>query len=289
MSATVMSPDGDGPIERMESSNQLTDLGGERIAFVDREIVRSMAILGGCAGLLIAIVLGLLSWLVGIPFWIGVLVGFAAGGAMAWWLRRSAGGRVMGRLVAVDADPLPMARFENLAEGLALSIGIPEPELLVLDDTARNGLAVDDGVRATLAVTKGLLEDLDQMEMEGVVAALLVRLKTGDARAATLAAGMIGIPLIDSAVGPVCRPLSTLLLARLVPAERDVHLDRQAVAVTRYPPGLLAALERMAPHSKPAMLCSSGTSHLWLAPPEQVDLIVPPTPLEWRIDILQEI
>jgi len=130
------------------------------------------------------------------------------------------------------------ARLENLVQGLSLAGGVEEPQVVVLSDPARNAMAVRNGGRNRIVVTQGLLQSLEVVELEGVVAELLTRLKNGDAEAATLGAALFGQPILDGPLRSVLGPVARMGLGRLLSADRDLEADRQAVRLTRYPPGL---------------------------------------------------
>ena len=94
------------------------------------------------------------------------------------------------------------------------------------------------GLEDTLVVTTGLLETLDVMEMEGVIAHALTKLAAGSATYGTLALS--------------AKPLITK--AQMKKAEQwdwgtdeagVVSYDISGVGLTRYPPGLRSALERL--------------------------------------------
>jgi heat shock protein HtpX len=166
------------------------------------------------------------------------------------------GGRVVG--------PGEEARLFNLVEGLCVANGLSVPELRILDDTAPNALVLGRGDTAVLICTRGLLTRLDRIELEGLIAHELAHLKRGDttdAAWATVAAGALS--LWSDAAGR--------LVGRLTQPDREVHADLAAVSMTRYPPGLLEALEklRQAGTVRPARLTPSTlrlTAALWCAP-----------------------
>lgn len=248
---------------------------------------------GALVAVPVAAVLALVFLAVGVPWWLGSLVGLALAFLVVWRLAEAADRHVLGQLrqttPAVDGDPVLVARFANLVEGLCLSIGVPEPDVLVITDPARNAMAVARHDRQTLVVTDGLLRDLERIELEGVVAELVVRLRSGDAERATVVAGLVGRLLLDSPVGGMARPLAAGLLGRSLDRYRDVTADQQAVAITRFPPGLWAGLERIGAGQVLPNGATPGIDHLWMVPPQRAATLFDFAPLEWRIDVLMEI
>ena len=106
------------------------------------------------------------------------------------------------------------------------------------------------GVSATLVVTQGLLDQLTRVELEGVVAQQLTRIRTHDILPATVTVATLGIG-------------ATLLS----PPEPVTAMDRAAISFTRYPPGLIGALEKMEAKGTAVKGGSRATAHLWFADP----------------------
>jgi heat shock protein HtpX len=261
--------------------------------------VDAMAAVGALVAVPLALVATVVFWLVGVPWWLGIVVALVVAGLLVWRRAETADDRVLSGLATVAvartgsspavADTVSLARFQNLVEGLCLRIGVREPELRVLVDQARNAMAVARHDRQSLVVTTGLLQDLSRIELEGVIAELLVRLRSGDAERATVMAALVGAPLLDSPLAGITRPLASALLRRVLDLYRDVMADQQAVAVTRYPPGLSAGLERIGSGSLLPAGAPAGIDHMWMVPPARAATLFGFAPLEWRIDVLTEI
>ena len=232
------------------------------------------AIVGGAIALVVGLVAGIGIWL--LP--VGLIVGGL--GAFAWWRKGHAG--LVGSLGAADpvtlADPAAVTRIENLVEGLCIANGIPVPTLAVIDSDARNAaIVVEDAQSVWLVVTRGLLADLSRIELEGVVARELARVKSGEA--AALSSAVLLSRLWPGAVG------------RVLHSRADVVADLDAVAFTRYPPGLLDALCKVEGHAQVAGL-ASWTAPLWIedpvaSAPGRADTFH--TPIEERIATLREL
>jgi Zn-dependent protease with chaperone function len=176
---------------------------------------------------------------IGIP--VAVVVGAAAGAAL-WWGSTPMLLRALGTGGAdEDEDP----RVFNLVDGLCATMGLPFPDIQLLDDASPDALALGrrpDG--AVLVLTTGLLESLDPVELEGVLAHELTHVKRGDIAPATVAA---------AAMLPVARimPNAGSLVHRWAGRGREFDTDRLAVTVTRYPPGLRQALATMGKAANP--------------------------------------
>ena len=130
-------------------------------------------------------------------------------------------------------------RLSDLTEGLCAVLGLPVPELRVLDDRAPNAIAVGRKHHdAAIVVTAGLLELLDRIELEGVLAHELAHVKQLDVASATIGASSVGHMLL--AVGGA-RGASWM-----EGPDREIRADVAGASTTRYPPGMISALEKLA-------------------------------------------
>jgi Zn-dependent protease with chaperone function len=205
-----------------------------------------------------------------VAWWAGLLAAAVVGAGIGFGFVaprvRAAEERAL-RLVgpARPADPRAEARLLNLVEGLSPGAGLARPRVLVIDDGVPNALAIGrDGQRGCVVATTGLLAALDRMELEGVVADLLVEIRDG------LCAG----PTVSLALRPGHTPAPPPL----------ARADAAAVSLTRYPPGLTSALRQLL-RAGPAVPASASPAlrPLWLAGPEDADGVAA------RISTLEEL
>lgn len=211
-----------------------------------------------------ALVVGLVAGLASASAVVGVVVLVVVGVVVAVAVRRVAPGRALAALGGSPADQVRHARLLNLVDGLAAGAGVRLPDVRVVDAPGLN-LAVagtDDG-QGWLVVTQGLVDQLTRMELEGVVATGIAALRGGGLLAATLSAGVGG-----------------LAGSRTLPAGRDQAADEAAVALTRYPPGLVAAYKRMEELGTAVTGARPAAAHLWMADP-----VVPGRPSTTRLSI----
>jgi heat shock protein HtpX len=176
-------------------------------------------------------------------------------------------GRILHGLPVRAADPVGDARLINLVEAHCIADGLPVPELRVLEDPAANAVLLGRRPHdAVLVVTSGLLRLLDRMELEAVVAHELSHAKRGDLAAATAAMRAVSLLAWTS-------PRAALAVLRLAGPTREALADQAAVRVTRYPPALASALDKLAEvPTRPASLSASSarlTGPLWCAPLEE--------------------
>ena len=204
--------------------------------------------------------------------------------------------RLGGTVVTAERRPAALAAVEaarlvDVAEGLFAVFGLAAAEIRVLDDPAANAISLGRSPdRGVVLVTSGLVLLLDRIELEAVLAHELAHLKRGDT-----VSGAIAVLGFD----PLGRylPMLTRIADRIAGSDREPLADLAAVAVTRYPPGLISALEKIAeaPTRRPACLprgVAELTSRLWLAPFDPVPDEAQrrgALDLSERIDLLREL
>src|SRR5215210_8448253 len=94
---------------------------------------------------------------------------------------------------AQPADPEQYKRLHNLVEGLCIAGGLPKPRVYVVDDPAPNAFATGRNPRhAAIAVTTGLLQKMNRVELEGVLAHELSHVRNYDILVSTLAVTLVG-------------------------------------------------------------------------------------------------
>ena len=200
---------------------------------------------------------------------------------------------------ARPASAVEYQRLHNLVDGLCIAAGLPKPGVYVIEDPAPNAFATGrNPEHAAIAVTTGLLEKLNRVELEGVVAHELGHIKNYDILVSTLAVTMVGTValLADSAIrlmwwngGRVARhgdqnnrnnpiayigfallivsPLIAKAMQAAISRRRETLADVTACQLTRYPPGLISALEKLQQDTTVTHSASTATAHLWIEQP----------------------
>jgi len=248
---------------------------------------RTLVILGALFALVFVVLGALALVLGGGPVGVAVAFGVALGAA---WVSFAGSERMA--LAATHAHPAPeeqYRRYHNLVESLCVAAGLPKPRLYVVDDPVPNACATGrNPKRAALVVTTGLLDGLNRVELEGVLAHELSHVKSYDVLVTTVAVG---------AVGPVARllgPLGGYLMRTATDPDREYVADASGVLLTRYPPGLRSALEKLRDDRGAIRHATTVTAPLWIeqplgAGPGRVDRRFDThPPLEDRIERLRE-
>ncbi|WP_419925923.1 M48 family metalloprotease [Candidatus Poriferisocius sp.] len=224
---------------------------------------RSATALGILGAVVAAAALVVLRALVGLP-WLWALVIAAVAGAAAVGGLRLTAWRLLLRLAGGQApDGAAEETLANVLEGLCVNHGIPAPELRVIQSDSINALAAArTPAHAGIVVTSGAVEQLERIELEGLLAHHLCRIRRGDAAFETLAGILLAWPL--GAVGW----LRSRVMGRVLPAGRSLKADFEAVSLTRYPPGLLSALMTISGQTPEVPSATVAALHMWIDEPD---------------------
>ncbi len=230
--------------------------------------------------------------------WVGIVVAFVLAIALAVGSYGNSDKVALAVTRAKPADPQVYARLHNLVEGLCISSGLPMPRLYVIDDPAPNAFATGRNPKhAAIAVTSGLLEKMNRIELEGVLAHELSHIKNYDILVSTLAVVMVGVIALLADLGlrfmifgggrnrdsnsgggnPIIAivalvfillaPIAATLMQYAVSRRRESLADISAIEMTRYPPGLIAALEKLQADRTVVRENNRATAHLWIEEP----------------------
>jgi heat shock protein HtpX len=188
----------------------------------------------------------------------------------------------------------------NVVEGLAIAAGIPAPKCYVIDDTAPNAFAAGRKPEtAVICVTTGILEKLNRVELEGVIAHEMSHIKNYDVRLQTLIVVMAGVVALlsdwmlrsfmwgggrrrsrrsgEGAAGgvlvlvglalAVLSPLIATIIQLAVSRKREFLADASGAMLTRYPAGLASALRKISADTEPLEAANKATAHLYIVNP----------------------
>lgn len=219
------------------------------------------------AVVLLFVVLGFVVW------WPLFILTLPAGALVLWFFYNRTDRAILSKLGARQLGEIEGERFHNTVENLTLQSGIDQPKLFVVETEACN-LAAVAGKESALIATTGLLDTLDVLELEGVVAHGLTKLSSGAVTYETFAAS--AAPFVMGWQRELARQWGTGDAGVLA-------YDITGVGLTRYPPGLRSALERIDGRSTDI----SGGEALgaaWLVPPQGQRV-----PLDHRIEVLWEL
>jgi heat shock protein HtpX len=199
--------------------------------------------------------------------------------------------------VSKDAEPELCRTVENLCIGS----GLPMPKVYIIEDGSPNAFATGrDPDHAAVAVTRGLLQKLEPLELEGVLAHEVSHIANYDIRVMTIVVVLVGLAalmadfllrltffgagrrsgnrgrgggaavLIIYAValaGAILTPIIAQTIRFAVSRQREYLADASAALLTRSPDALARALEKIAADPDPLEVANKATAHLYINNP----------------------
>jgi heat shock protein HtpX len=257
-------------------------------------VVVVLALAGGI-GYGLGRLFGAAGWVAG-----GVALGVAA--LIALWSYFFGDRAVLRASRAIPASEQDLPQVHNLLDGLSQQARIPKPALYLIPESAPNALATGRNPRrAKVGVTTGLLETLNRVELEGVLAHELSHVAERDTLVGTLVATLVGsivllfgwvrsalswgaaqaraggtlisilawVVLSVGAVLSLFLPFVAQLMRMWVSRRREFLADAHGARLTRYPPGLANALRKIAGAPNQMAGANNATAHLWLSQPSR--------------------
>ncbi|MFA6105724.1 MAG: M48 family metallopeptidase [Patescibacteria group bacterium] len=198
----------------------------------------------------------------------------------------------------------PISEEENkyvyrLVENLCIASGAPIPKIYIIDDPAINAFATGRKPElASIAITTGAIQKLENEELEGVIAHELSHIQNYDIRFMTLVAVLVGaisimaqiflrsrfwgsrrrsdsegggqimaIFMIVGIVLAILSPVIAEMIKLAISRRREYLADASGSLLTRFPEGLANALEKIKQDNLPMQKASQATAHLFLASP----------------------
>lgn len=209
----------------------------------------------------------------------------------------------------------------NMVENLCIAQGQPMPKLYIIDDPAINAFATGRNPQhASVAVTTGAVQKLENEELEGVLAHELSHVKNYDILVMTIVVVLVGVIvllsdwlfraqfygnndrdrgghpalLVAALVLMILAPIVAELIKLAVSRQREYLADASGALLTRYPDGLARALEKIGQDAQPMKRANHATAHLFFSSPFKgrkdwmMRLFSTHPPLEDRIARLRE-
>lgn len=185
----------------------------------------------------------------------------------------------------------------RLVENLSITAGLPLPKIYIINENAPNAFATGRNKKhAVIAVTRGLLEKLEKVELEGVIAHELAHIGNRDMLLQTVVVVLAGtiaylshimlrvhlfggrgggrrsgqaglIMLAFSLVAIILAPIAATILRLAISRKREFLADASGAMLTRFPEGLARALEKISADPSPIKTASNATAHLYIASP----------------------
>ncbi|HEY1085565.1 MAG TPA: M48 family metallopeptidase [Candidatus Saccharimonadales bacterium] len=187
-------------------------------------------------------------------------------------------------------------RLYRIVENLAITTGMPTPKVYVIDDPAPNAFATGrDPKHAIVAATTGIMEIMDDRELEAVMAHEMGHVKNYDIRVSMIAFGLVSaigilsdialrmmwfggdgdnrnsnsnpIMLVIGVVVIILAPVMAMLIQFAISRQREYLADATGALTTRDSEALASALEKLGQYGRPMQRQSQSTAHLFFSNP----------------------
>jgi heat shock protein HtpX len=209
-------------------------------------------------------------------------------------------------------------RLWRIVENLAITDGLPMPKVYIMDDPAPNAFATGRNPKnAAVCATTGILEIMDDSELEGVFAHELGHVKNYDIRVSMIAFALVAVVSLLADVimhltwfrgnsrennspylailgfaAIIIAPIAAAMIQLAISRRREYLADATGALTTRYPEGLASALEKISEAGSATRKQNASTAHLFFANPlsgnSLSNLFSTHPPIEKRIAILRE-
>jgi len=185
----------------------------------------------------------------------------------------------------------------RIVENLCITAGLPIPKIYILNEAQPNAFATGrDAKHAVVVVTRGLLEKLERVELEGVIAHELSHIGNRDILLQTVVVVLVGVIalashwflrmsffggmgrrrskgsaglvlLILGIVAAILAPLAATMIKLAISRKREFLADASGALLTRYPEGLARALQKISSDSTSLKVANGSTAHLFISSP----------------------
>ena len=223
----------------------------------------------------------------------------AAGYALIQYFAASGQAVLMSGAIEIQKADNP--RLYRIVENLSITTGMPMPKVYIVNDPAPNAFATGrDPQHAVVAATTGLLDIMDDAELEGVMAHELGHVQNYDIRVSMIVFGLVvavgfiadmflrfaffgggnnrdnnngggggGNPflLVFGLVAILVAPLVAAVVQSAVSRQREYLADATGALTTRHPDALASALEKLGAYGRPMQRQNSTMAHMWIADP----------------------
>lgn len=208
-------------------------------------------------------------------------------------------------------------RLYRIVENLAITEGLPTPKVYIMEDPALNAFATGRNPKnAIVCATTGLLDSLNDTELEGVMAHEMGHVKNYDIRVSMFAFALVAVVsliadvilhltwfsdrrensspfvLIAGLAAIIIAPIAASMIQLAISRRREYLADATGALTTRHPEGLASALEKISQQGSVTAKANSSTAHLFFANPLKKgsisSLFSTHPPAEDRIRLLRE-
>jgi heat shock protein HtpX len=209
----------------------------------------------------------------------------------------------------------------HLVENLCITAGLPVPKIYIIEDSAPNAFATGrDPKHGVICLTTGIIQKLEKVELEGVIAHELSHIGNRDILISTVVVVLVGfvtlladwfrhwafwggrsrnsegggqlrlVLIIVAIILSILAPIAAVLMQMAISRKREFLADADGALLTRYPEGLARALKKISADQEPLEAANRATAHLYIANPfkgkKVMKLFMTHPPIEERIKAL---
>ncbi|MBZ9578358.1 M48 family metallopeptidase [Patescibacteria group bacterium] len=228
-------------------------------------------------------------------FWVALILGILMNFASFWYSDKI----VLAMAKAKKIEKRDNPELYRIVENLCITAGLPLPKIYIINEQQPNAFATGrDPKRAAIAVTQGLIDKLDRVELEGVLGHELAHIGNRDMLLATAIVVLVGMVVLmtdfffrisfwgggsrrrregrregGSILGLIAlilaifAPLFATLIKLAISRKREFLADVSGALLTRYPEGLARALEKISRDPRPLRAANDATCHLYIVNP----------------------
>lgn len=211
-----------------------------------------------------------------------------------WWSDKIVLTMSGAKLVEHDSN----RELYHLVENLCITAGLPLPKIYIIEDSAPNAFATGrDPQHGVLCFTTGILQKLEKIELEGVVAHELSHIGNRDILLSTVVVVLVGfvtlladwfrhwafwggksrdnegggqlrlVLIVLAIILSILAPFAAMLMQLAISRKRELLADADGALLTRYPEGLARALEKISSDQEPLEAANHATAHLFITNP----------------------
>lgn len=183
-------------------------------------------------------------------------------------------------------------RFYRIVENLAITVGMQTPKIYVIDDPAPNAFATGrDPKHAIVAATTGLIDLMDDNELEAVMAHEMGHVQNYDIRLGMITFGLVSaigfltdvvfrmfifgdndndnspVAMVVGILIIILAPIMAAIIQMAVSRQREYLADATSVLTTRNPNSMISALEKISQSGRPMKKQNKASAHLFFANP----------------------
>jgi heat shock protein HtpX len=241
-----------------------------------------------------AVIIGTLGWIIGAlygtPFFFYLALVVAGVYVLIQYFAASKLALSMNGAHEVTKKEEP--RLYRTVENLSIATGMPVPKVYIMEDRGLNAFATGrDPNHAVVAATRGLLDTMDDAELEAVMAHEMGHVKNYDIRVTMIVFGLVSAVgiiadllmysffwggnnrnthpalIVLALLAAILAPFVAMLVQLAVSRRREYLADSTGALTTRYPEGLARALEKIRDHGSTMKRQHTATAHLFFANP----------------------